>query len=257
MVKTSKKVSIVIPAYNEEKNFRAGLLNPMISFLEKQKYTFEVIFVDDGSTDKTKSLVQDLSKKISKPGKTYRVLSIPHGGKAAAVKAGMLDGVGEIILFTDFDQSTPISNLDKFLKAHEKGADVVIGVRGEGAETKKDTIFRRFRSWGFVFYVQIVALPGISDTQCGFKSFKHDVAKKIFSNLRVTFKKKVSGGYMGAFDVEALFIAKKLHCTIVQIPVSWVKVYSEKLNIWREPLQMAIDTLNVRIAGLSGKYDNI
>jgi hypothetical protein len=184
-------------------------------------------------------------------------MTISHGGKAAAVTAGMLAAKGEIVLFTDFDQSTPLDQVADFIKAHKNGAGVAIGLRGVKEETKDDTIFRKIRSWAFVFLVQAALLPGIKDSQCGFKSFKRQFVKPIFSNLKVTNTGKVSGSYMGAFDVEALFLAKKLGAKIDQVPVSWVKIVSNRLNFWKEPLQMAIDVLKVRIYDLLGKYNHL
>lgn len=245
-------LSIVIPAYNEAKNFRAGLLKPAVEYLKKQKYNYEVLFVDDGSTDDTNNLLSDFIKK----NRDYKLIKIPHGGKAAAVTAGMMSATGEIILFTDFDQSTPITQTAKFLEAHKKGADVVIGSRGLSSETKDDTVFRKIRSKLFVLLVQVVLLPGIRDTQCGFKSFTQAAAKKIFSSLLVTNSGKVTGGYMGAFDVEALFLARKYGYKIDQVPVEWVKIISDRLNFWKEPLQMAIDTFKVRYYDLMRKYDH-
>ena len=244
-------LSVVIPAYNEADNFRAGLLDPALSFLKKQSYSWEIIFVNDGSTDQTKDLLTRLTKNDSH----LTLLNIPHGGKAAAVTAGMLAAKGEIVLFTDFDQSTPLSQVTKFIAAHKEGADVVIGTRGEGTATKKDTLIRKIRSKAFVLFVQLIALPGIKDTQCGFKSFTKATAQKIFSSLQVSKSAKVSGGYMGAFDVEVLFLARKFGYSISQLPVDWVKVLSNKLNIWREPLMMLKDTLLVRIYDILRKYD--
>lgn len=246
-------LSVVIPAYNEAENFRVGLLAPAVDYLFKQKYSREVIFVDDGSTDDTKKLLAEFCKKHS----GYKVITISHGGKAAAVTAGMLAALGEIVLFTDFDQSTPLNQVASFLLAHKRGADVAIGWRGVKEETKDDTIFRKIRSFVFVWLVQIVLLPGIKDSQCGFKSFRKEFIKPIFSNLKVTNTGKVSGGYMGAFDVEALFLAKKLGAKIEQVPVSWVKIVSTRLNFWKEPLQMAIDVFKVRLFDLLGKYDHL
>ena len=202
----------------------------------------------DGSTDDTYKLLSDLT------GKNIKVLQIPHGGKAAAVLAGVLAALGKYILLTDFDQSTPIDQVEKFLQAHQNGADVVTGTR---VKTEKDTLVRKIRSWAFVTLVQLVALPEIKDSQCGFKSFTNEAGKKIFSNLKIYPLKKVVGGFMGAWEVEAFFLARKYSFRIDQIPVRWIKIPSEKLNIWKEPLQMAIDTVKIRIYDILGKYDQV
>lgn len=242
------KLSVVIPAYNEKENFESGRLVQVRDYLKKQSYFWEVVLVDDGSTDETNKLLTDFCKKNSH----FRLIKIVHGGKAAAVTAGVLQAIGEIILFTDFDQSTPINQTAKFLEAHQQGADVVIGIRGK---TQQDTLVRKIRSWTFVTLVQIVALPGIRDTQCGFKSFTKKAAKKIFTSLVVSKPgEKITGGYMGAFDVEILFLARKFGSRIDQVSVIWIKYISTRLNIWREPLKMALDTLKVRIYDILGKY---
>ena len=245
---TKSYLSVVIPAYNEAQNFKSGSLDPVVDFLRKQKYSWEVILVNDGSTDNTQELLQEFCQNH----RYFKLLNIGHGGKSAAVTAGMLAAAGQIVLFTDFDQSTPISQVEKFLVRHESGADVVIGNR---SRTKRDTWVRKIRSLAFVTLVQIVALPGIKDTQCGFKSFTRGSAQKIFKNLQISKPgRKISGGYMGAFDVEVLFLARKYGYRIDQVEVEWIKFVSNRLNIWREPLQMAIDTIKVRLYDILGRY---
>ncbi len=244
---TQPLLSVVIPAYNEAENFKNGVLDEPLTYLKNQKYSWELIIVDDGSTDDTYNLLSELKAK------NIRVMQIPHGGKAAAVTAGVLAAIGEYVLFTDFDQSTPMSQISKFLDAHKSGADVVIGVR---TQTQNDTLIRKIRSLAFVTLVQLVAIPGIKDSQCGFKSFSSQAAKKVFTNLLVCLPKgQTVGGYMGAFDVEALFLSKKYGFKIDQVSVDWIKYYSDRLNIWKEPLQMAIDTFKIRLYDILGRYD--
>ncbi len=228
------------------------MLDSGLDYLKSVNYSYEVLFINDGSTDDTKELLEGLAKK----DKHFKVITINHGGKASAVTAGVLAAQGEIVLFTDFDQSTPLYQAESFLRSHDLGSDVVIGVRGGGVSTKQDTWVRKVRSAIFVTLVQIIALPGIIDTQCGFKSFKNGLAKKIFSSLKVSLPTGVvTGGYMGAFDVEVLFLARKYGANIAQIPVTWIKYPSDRLNIWKEPLQMLIDTIKVRLWGILRKYD--
>ena len=244
-------LSVVIPAYNEASNFRNGVLDEPLEYLQKQKYSWELIFVDDGSTDDTHKMLKSLCSLNDR----VNLINIPHGGKAAAVTTGILSAKGDYILFTDFDQSTPLHQVEKFLNAHKNGADVVIGIR---TQTQKDTLVRKIRSWAFVALVQIVAIPNIKDSQCGFKSFTCAAAQKIFKNFKVCLPKKVViGGYMGAFDVEALFLARKFGLEVAQVEVSWIKYLSDRLNIWKEPLQMALDTVKIRIYDILGKYDQI
>lgn len=245
---SSPFLSIIIPAYNEAENSENGTLNSVVEYLQRQKYIWEVIFVDDGSTDTTNQLLA----KYCSQNSGFKLMKIKHGGKAVAVSTGVLAATGQIVLFTDFDQSTPIFEVGKFIAQHQKGADVVISYRSQ----RRDTLIARIRGWLFVTLVQVVALPGIIDSQCGFKSFTAESARQIFSRLLVSKPKdRVSGGYMGAFDVEVLFLARKLGYRIDQLPVAWTRYVSNRLNIWKEPAKMAWDTFRVRLYDILGKYE--
>jgi dolichyl-phosphate beta-glucosyltransferase len=250
---TKPKLSIVIPTYNESGNFRNGVLAPLLEFIKKQSFLWEIIFVNDGSTDDTPKLLKDFIKPYS----NIKILNISHGGKSAAVTAGVLNATGQYILFTDFDQSTPIKFALPFLNAHKNGADIVIGVRGGSSSYKSDSLMSKIRSKIFLILVQTIAIPGIKDSQCGFKSFTNDSARKIFSSLKVCKQNKVSGGYMGAFDVEVLFLARKYGYNISQQPVDWVRVPSNHLNVLKEPIMMVRDTIKVRLYDILGKYDKV
>lgn len=240
------KLSVIIPAYNEAENFKRGVLEEVNKFLKKQKYLWEVVLVNDGSTDATFKLLKTFSTK--NPG--FRVLDIPHGGKVAAVSAGIKDAKGEIVLFTDFDQSTPISEVEKVLREFKRGVDVVVGERP--SKDVNRSFFQMIRSKAFNLAVQAVALPGIKDTQCGFKAFKNEIGKKLFNELKVTHRTQ-KGGYMGAFDVEILFLARKYGYKIISIPVSWKYFKSGRLSSL-EPLKMLRDVFSVWLFGLSGQY---
>ena len=236
------KLSVVIPVYNESKNFRAGVLDSLVKFTKSQKYAIEVIFVDDGSTDETPKLLKKFVKKHS----GFKVLNILHGGKVIAVTNGINQAKGEIVVFSDFDQSTPISEITKFLEEFETGADVAIGER-----IKKTgwSFFQNLRSKVFNLLTQIIVLPGIKDTQCGFKAFKNNVAKDLFSNLKVT-KHTAKDGYKGAFDVELLFLARRKGYRIASIPVEWNYIESSRLSPL-EPIKMLRDITTLRLSYLS------
>jgi glycosyltransferase involved in cell wall biosynthesis len=246
-------LSVVIPTYNEAQNFKNGVLDPVVPFLKSQSFSWEIIFVNDGSSDNTVELL----KKHFQNYKNIRILTIPHGGKSAAVTNGVLAAEGKYILFTDFDQSTPINFSLPFLSVHEAGADVSIGVRGGSSSYKSDSIMSKLRSKIFLILVQFIAIPGILDSQCGFKSFTKQAAKKIFTSLRVCHQAKVSGGYMGAFDVEVIFLAKKFGYNIAQVPVDWVRIPSKHLNVLKEPLMMVRDTIKIRLYDILGRYAEV
>lgn len=236
------KLSIVIPVYNESKNFSKGVLDSLVRFLKSQKYGFEVIFVNDGSTDNTPTLLKNFTKKNS----GFRLLNIPHGGKVVAVTAGVMEAKGEIVVFSDFDQSTPIGQIKKFLLKFKAGADVVIGER-----IKKTgwSFFQNLRSKTFNLLTQIIVLPGIRDTQCGFKAFKNNVAKELFSNLKATMH-TAKDGYKGAFDVELLYMARKRGYKIARVPVQWNYIESSRLSPL-EPLKMLRDIIFLRLSYLN------
>lgn len=244
------KLSIIIPAYNEEENFRNGVLDQVVDFLSKKKFPWEVIFVDDGSRDSTHKLLQGFCRK----NKGFRVISIPHGGKVKAVGSGIFEAKGDIVLFSDFDQSTPIKMVDNFLTEFKKDADVVIANRyGKGAQRTNDSLGSLLRSKLFNLAVQMFLMRGIRDTQCGFKAFRRDVAKDLFGKLQVCNVTEDQGAYMGAFDVEILFLAQKAGLKVVSVPVIWRREISNRLSL-SEPFRMLFDVVKVRWFELLGNY---
>ncbi|OGY09757.1 MAG: hypothetical protein A2782_02880 [Candidatus Blackburnbacteria bacterium RIFCSPHIGHO2_01_FULL_43_15b] len=236
------RLSVVIPAYNESKNFRCGVLNGVVEFLKLRKYTWEVILVNDGSTDETLKLL----KEFVSCHYGFRLVDMVHGGKVAAVTSGVLEARGEIVVFSDFDQSTPLSEVENFLLEFNKGAELVIGRR---VEKSGWSLFQKLRSKTFNFLVQLIILPGINDTQCGFKAFKNSVAKELFKKLSIT-KHTAKDGYKGAFDVELLYLAKRRGYKIVQLPVVWSYVKSGILSPL-EPIKMLLDIIHLRLAYLN------
>lgn len=239
-------LSVVIPAYNESENFKRGVLNEIHSFLKGQKFSWEVILINDGSSDRTEELLSAFVKRK----KNFRLVSIPHGGKYAAVRKGVFEAKGKFTLFTDFDQSTPIGEVKKFLKFFERGGDIVISKRLRAK--RNDSLFSILRSKLFSYYRRLLILGNIEDTQVGFKAFKNSVARKLFRNLKVT-NKKHKGAFMGAFDVELLFIASKKGYRIDCVPVKWYRFESSRLTL-KEPFLMFLDVLKIKILDLLGKY---
>lgn len=252
LLKNKPFLSVVIPAYNEEENFRRGVLKDITNYLAKQKFSSEVILINDGSTDGTEKLLANFVKE----NPAFRLVNKEHGGKLKAIEVGVAKVAGEVILFTDFDQSTQISEFDKFLTYLKKGADLVIGSRiGEGSKRINDPFFRYFRSKVLNFIIKIFLFGNISDTQCGFKAAKATVWKTLFSNLKVTRLAKPKGGFMGPFDIELLFLAKKLNYKIVEVPVTWQYFPSKRLSIISEPAEFLFDILRIRLFEILGKYE--
>lgn len=203
-------LSLVIPAYNEAERIGASL-QQAVEYLAKQDYSFEIIVVDDGSMDRTVQVVDKIHDKMQ----AIKLVRQPKNmGKGAAVRRGMLEATGEYRIFTDADFSTPVHEVEKALKTFQHGADVVIGSRVLDRSTIKRAQPKHREAMGRVFSraVQATVFKGIDDTQCGFKGFTAEAAEKIFS------KAKINGF---SFDVEILYLAKRLGFTIEQIAVEW------------------------------------
>ena len=245
-------LSVVIPCYNEEKNLKRGVLDEIEKYLKKQDFSSEVIISDDGSTDGSLKFLD----KYIKYHPRFKLLRNRHAGKPYALKAGLKSVKGEIILFTDMDQSAPITELRKLLPYFKENYKVVIGSRG--LTRKNFPLYRQLASVIFRFLRQGLLLREIVDTQCGFKAFEREVAREIFSKLTI-FKeeKKVKGWRVTAYDVEALFIAKKLSFRIKEVPVNWEDkdvARGKQKNFIKESWEMFTEILRVRLNDLKGKY---
>jgi dolichyl-phosphate beta-glucosyltransferase len=244
-------LSIIIPAYNEETNIRLGALDKVTHYLEKQVYTWEVIIVDDGSTDASPKLLKEYV--LGNTG--FSIVNNPHRGKAGTEVSGISKARGSIVLFTDLDQATPLHESEKILPWFDKGFDVVIGSRAQDREGAP--LSRKLMARGFMFIRTIVlGLRGIRDTQCGFKAFRVDVAKKIFSKLELYGQLHVVRGPMvtAGFDIEVLFLAKKLGYKIKEVPVEWHYVETRRVNPIMDSLQGFMDIIKIRWNDIIGIY---
>jgi len=243
-------LSVVIPSYNEEINLKRGVLGSVYEYLCKQKYSWEVLVVDDGSTDKTVEIVE----KFIKDHNGFKLFKEPHRGKGGTVIAGILKAKGGNILFSDMDQSTPIDQIEKFLPKLEKGFDVVIGSR---AGREGQSVIRKVMAYGWVVLRSLILRLPFKDTQCGFKVFKKQAANKIFKRLMVfSGKMRVKGSSVTAgFDLEILYIARKIGLKISEVPVEWYE-YGERREVSaiKDSWEGLRDLLKVRINALLGKY---
>jgi dolichyl-phosphate beta-glucosyltransferase len=245
-------LSVIIPCYNEEKNLKRGVLEEVENYLRRQKYASEVIITDDGSTDSSPQLVVNFIKNHSR----FLLLKNRHAGKPFALKAGLQRAKGEIILFTDLDQSAPISELEKLLPWFKKNFALVIGSRGK--ERKHFSWYRKLISTGFRSFRRLILLPQIVDTQCGFKALQRQPALKIFEKMLI-FKnqKKAAGWRVGAWDVEMLFIAQKMGYPIKEVRVDWQDkdvAQGKQRNYLKESKEMLTEVLRVRLNDLLGRY---
>lgn len=250
-------LSVIIPAYNEEKNLKKGVLKEVWDYLKKQKYSWEVLIVDDGSTDKTVELVEEFTRK-GRDG--FKLLKEKHRGKGGTIIAGMLQAKGDYALFMDMDQATPISEVEKFLPKFKRGYDVVIASR---SGRKGAPIVRKLMAYGFMLLRSLILRLPYKDTQCGFKAFKKDSAGEIFKRLKIFTPIKsgfnesniVSGASVSAgFDLEILYIARKLGLKIAEVNVNWYHRDTERINPVKDSLEGLRDLLRVRINAILGKY---
>lgn len=244
------KLSIIIPAFNEAENIKKGILETISTYLEKQSYTYEVIIVDDGSTDGTVDLVQ----KFIHSRKKFRLIKNNHGGKAIVVMTGLLESKGEIGLFTDMDQATPISEIERLLPFFDKGFDIVIGSR-QGRQGAP--VIRKMMAFGFSLIRTLVLGLPFRDTQCGFKAFNRKSIDSIFPFLKDRWKKhleKKGAAVNAAFDVETLFLARKKGLKIKEVAVQWHHVGTERVQVLKDSVEAVIDILKIRGNDLLGRY---
>jgi dolichyl-phosphate beta-glucosyltransferase len=248
-------LSVVIPSYNEMANLQKGVLDKVEHFLGKQKYSYEVLIVDDGSTDGSAEFTEDFVKENSK----FKLIKNPHLGKAGAVSTGMLKTEGKYRLFTDMDQAAPIDELDKLLPYLNEEFDIVIGSRN--SQRKGAPFTRAVMAKGMILLrTLIVGVNDIKDTQCGFKIFNEKSAEELFSKLQKFHHgfKQISGSAVKAgFDVELLFLAEKLGYKIKEVPVNWLYVESRRVSPVMDSLNAVSDLIRIRLNDFSGKYKNL
>lgn len=231
------KLSVIIPAYNEGERL-PRTLGRMVRYFRQNRTSFEIVVVNDGSTDNSKAIIQKYREEFKE---IILVDYSENRGKGYAVNQGVLKGSGDLFLFSDADLSTPLEEYGKFLPFINSGYDIVIGSRRiKGADIRiRQPIHRRILGRGFGLLTEIFFLRGIKDSQCGFKLFKSSVAKKAFKNRKVD-------GF--SFDVEVLYVAqKKLHARIKEVPVEWSdSARLSKVRVGRETFRMLKDLFRIR-----------
>ena len=249
MEKSKVFISVVIPAYNEEENIKRGATHKVFSYLRDQDYLWEVIFVDDGSADKTVRLLSNFVKKDSR----MKLIQNPHQGKAATVTTGIMAAKGDIVLFSDMDGATPISEVEKFLPWFDKGYEVVIGSR---SGRKGAPIVRKLMAWGFILLRTIFLRLPFRDTQTGFKAFSRRATMSIFKKLRIFGKGGVIKGaaVKAGFDLEVLYVARKLRFKIKEVSVVWGYQGTMRVNPVKDSLDGLKDLLRIRWNAIKGEY---
>jgi dolichyl-phosphate beta-glucosyltransferase len=226
-------LSIIIPAYNEERRLPDSLLS-ITAFLQDQTYPAEVIIVDNGSQDRTAHIVEEFA--VDHP--EIRLLHEDRAGKGLAVRRGMLEARGEYRFICDADLSMPIQEVNKFFPPSLQGIDIAIASREvHGAVRYNEPILRHWIGRIFNILVQILAVPGFKDTQCGFKCFRSKVAEDLFQ------VQKLDGW---TFDVEVLYIALKRGYAIVEVPIHWYYHPASRVHVIRDSVDMFIDLFRIR-----------
>ena len=242
-------LSVVIPAYKEVENLQRDVLLEVYDYLKKQKYTWEVLVVDDGSPDKTADVALGKIRKL----KNFRILREPHRGKGGTVIAGALAAKGNIVLFTDMDQATPITQLSKILPKFSEGFDIVIGSR---SGRKGAPAIRKLMALGFQVLRTIILRLPYRDTQCGFKAFTRESGRDIFTYMKIFSEKNTSrnAGVTAGFDLELLYLARKLNYKVSEVPVIWRYQETERVSAIKDSWEGLRDMLEVRLNALTGKY---
>jgi len=228
-------LSLIIPAYNEDARVGSAL-ETVEDYLNSTSYTYEIIAVDDGSSDNTREILLDCAARIS----SMRVVSYsPNQGKGYAVRQGVFAARGDYVAFSDADLSAPIDEMPKLLEAIHRGYDVAIGSRAtRGSQlVVHQPRFRELGGRGLNLIIRALAVPGIHDTQCGFKLFTAEAAREVFSRSFVN-------GW--GFDVELLYLARRFGYSVAEVPIRWAHAEGSKVRPFRAAVRIIRDVLAMR-----------
>jgi dolichyl-phosphate beta-glucosyltransferase len=243
-MKPSPDLSIVIPAYNEEARL-GPTLRDYVAYCRARDLKAELIVVDDGSLDRTSVVVNRFAAEHPE----LRLIRLAENhGKGHAVRSGVVNARGRLVLFADADGATPLSEVERLEAALAQGADVAIGSRAlhDGRVTVKAKLYRRVIGRIFHGIVEALTVPGVKDTQCGFKLFRGPVAHDLFSRMRVR-------GF--SFDVEVLMMAQRRGYRIAEVPVNWTHKPGSKVNLVTDSARMFCDLFVIRGRYMSGAYN--
>jgi glycosyltransferase involved in cell wall biosynthesis len=235
-------LSIVIPAFNEEHRL-PKTLEQVGAFLESQSYPAEVWVVENGSLDRTYEVAQEFAQDHP----YLRVLKQSERGKGRAVRQGMLQARGEYRFMCDADLSMPVDEISRFLPPALQNYDIAIGSReAPGAIRYGEPQYRHLGGRAVNTMIRLLALPGLQDTQCGFKCFRAPIAEQLFRLQTIP-------GW--AFDVELLYIARRRGLKIVEVPIPWYFNPESKLSVLQDAIRMGMDIFRIRLNHLKGVYD--
>lgn len=235
-------LSIIIPAHNEEERLPASL-EQVLRFLAQQAFSSEILIVENGSSDRTLEVAQDFARRYEQ----IRVLQSAQG-KGAAVQRGMLAAQGEYRFMCDADLSMPVEEILKFIPPVLQDCSIAIASReAKGAVRYNEPAYRHLGGRGINFLIQMLILPGLNDTQCGFKCFSAAAAQEIF-------RLQTLPGW--SFDIELLYIARRRGYSICEIPIHWYYHAGTKINPLRDAARMIRDIFRIRANARRGLYDH-
>ena len=234
-------LSLIIPAHNEANRLPTAL-EQACDYLDRQAYTSEVIVVENASNDGTLQIARDFAGR----SKRIRVLEETRPGKGRAVRLGMLAARGRYRFMADADFSMPVEEIGRFLPPHIEGSDIVLGSREEpGAVRYGEPEYRHLGGRLVNLMIRLLALPGLHDTQCGFKLFRAEAAELLF-------RKQTLDSW--SFDIEILFIARRLGLGMVEIPIPWYYHAESKVRPVQDAARMFSDILRIRRNARLGMY---
>jgi dolichyl-phosphate beta-glucosyltransferase len=234
-------LSLIFPAHNEETRL-PETLKQVVEFAGKQTYSIEVLVVENGSIDKTFQIARDFAAQHPQ----VRVFQNVQSGKGRAVKQGMLAAQGDYRFMCDVDLSMPVDEISRFLPPALEGYEIAIASReAPGAVRLGEPYYRHIVGRIYNGLIRTLALPGLQDTQCGFKCFTGEVAKDLFQRQTLT-------GW--SFDVEILFIARLLGYKVIEMPIHWYYNPHSKISVVRDSFKMGVDLLTIRLNALRGVY---
>lgn len=236
-------ISIIIPVYNEQSRVSESL-ELIVNYLKDHKIESEIIVVNDGSKDGTLDILNDLQKSLD-----FKIISNPKNlGKGGAIKAGVNNAKGDLILFTDIDLSVPFDFIDKYLNVLTPETDIIIGTRANKESRVEERQFwlREMLGGGFTVLTNIILGVGVSDFTCGFKLFRQKAAVKIFNQQLIQ---------RWAFDAESLFLARKHNFQIKEVPVVWRHRDGSKVRFPQDLIETFFSLIVIRINDLRGRYD--
>jgi glycosyltransferase involved in cell wall biosynthesis len=237
-------ISIVIPAYNESPRISKAL-GEVLRVVRQRGWHAEVLVVNDGSTDRTAAIVAEFAQLNPE----VRLLNnLENRGKGFSVRHGVLNAVGEIVMFTDADLSAPMEEAERLFAALDQGADIAIGSRWleRKRQTHKQPLYRQFFGRCFNAITRLIMGLPFADTQCGFKAFRRPVAQTIFQLQRIE---------RWGFDPELLFIALKRGYNIREVPVTWGHDERSRLSYLKDGIKMLEEVVYIRWEALAGAYD--